>query len=40
MTETMKNCPTNDFQCMSDSLERFIWDGYKAKYYFKENSGI
>lgn len=40
MNDTMKNCPSSDFDCISNSIERFMWDGYKAKYYFKENSGI
>lgn len=38
MNDSIKNCPsTKNEKCIFDAYDQFVWDNYKAKYYFKEN---
>jgi hypothetical protein len=34
--ETLKNCPTRDLKCFTEANEKFAWDTFKGKYFFKE----
>jgi hypothetical protein len=33
---TLKNCPSRDMKCLTDANEKFAWDIFKGKYFFKE----
>ena len=34
--QSVKNCPTRDMKCLTEANEKFAWDTFKGKYFFKE----